>query len=35
MWKVPDSGHTGGIDAHPHEFERRVVGFLDEALLAS
>jgi uncharacterized protein len=33
MWKVPDAGHTGGIDAHPAEFERRVVGFLDQALL--
>jgi hypothetical protein len=33
IWKVPDSGHTGGIDAHPAEFERRVVGFLDDALL--
>ena len=35
LWKVPGSGHTGGIDAQPAEFERRVIGFLDEALLGS
>jgi pimeloyl-ACP methyl ester carboxylesterase len=32
MWKVPGASHTGGIDAHPAEFEQRVVGFLDDAL---
>jgi uncharacterized protein len=33
IWEVPDSGHVGGIDAHPKEYERRVVGFFDRALL--
>lgn len=33
IWKVPGAEHTGGIDARPAEFERRVIGFLDEALL--
>ena len=31
-WTVPRGGHTGGIDAMPQEYERRVVGFLDRAL---
>jgi hypothetical protein len=35
MWKVPGASHTGGIDAQPAEFERRVVAFLDAALLDS
>ena len=34
MWKVPGASHTGGIDAQPAEFERRVIGFLDGALRA-
>jgi hypothetical protein len=33
IWKVPGSGHIGGIDAQPAEYERRVVAFFDEALL--
>ena len=33
IWKVPGSDHTGGIDAAPLEYERRVVDFLDDALL--
>jgi hypothetical protein len=33
IWKVPGSGHTGGLEAQPAEYERRVVAFLDEALL--
>jgi hypothetical protein len=33
IWHVPGSGHTGGIEAQPAEYERRVVGFLDDALL--
>lgn len=32
LWEVPGSGHMGGIDAQPQEYERRVVGFLDDAL---
>ncbi len=31
LWKT-DSGHTGGYDADPEEYERRVVRFFDEAL---
>jgi uncharacterized protein len=33
IWKVPGASHTGGIDAAPDEYERRVVGFFDESLL--
>jgi uncharacterized protein len=33
IWKVPGSGHTGGINARPKEYERRVVGFFNRALL--
>ena len=33
MWRVPGSDHTGGFEAQPAEYERRVVAFLDDALL--
>jgi uncharacterized protein len=33
IWKVPGSGHVGGIDARPKEYEQRVVGFFDRTLL--
>ncbi len=33
IWRVPGSGHTGGIEARPREYERRVIGFFDDALL--
>lgn len=33
IWEVPNAGHTGGITAQPEEYERRVVGFFDRALL--
>ena len=33
IWKVPGSDHTGGLDAAPLEYERRVVDFFDDALL--
>jgi uncharacterized protein len=33
LWEIPEAGHTGGIAARPAEYERRVVGFFDEALL--
>jgi uncharacterized protein len=33
IWEVPDSGHIGGIDARPKDYERRVVDFFDRALL--
>ena len=32
LWEIPESRHTGGIEARPAEYERRVVGFFDEAL---
>jgi pimeloyl-ACP methyl ester carboxylesterase len=31
-WEIPEAGHTGGLRARPAEYERRVIGFLDEAL---
>jgi hypothetical protein len=33
IWEVPGSGHIGGLDAQPEEYERRVVGFFDRTLL--
>jgi uncharacterized protein len=33
IWEVPGSGHVGGIDAQPKQYERRVVGFFDRTLL--
>ena len=33
LWQVPGSGHVGGIDARPRQYERRVVGFFDRSLL--
>ena len=33
IWKVPGSAHTGGLEAQPAEYERRVVAFFDRALL--
>jgi fermentation-respiration switch protein FrsA (DUF1100 family) len=33
IWEVPGSRHMGGIDAQPAAYERRVVGFFDNALL--
>jgi uncharacterized protein len=33
LWEIPESGHTGGIEARPREYERRVVGFFDRTLL--
>jgi len=33
LWKVADAGHTGGLDTHPKEYERRVVSFFNRALL--
>jgi uncharacterized protein len=32
LWEIPESGHVGGLEARPAEYERRVVGFFDEAL---
>jgi uncharacterized protein len=33
LWEVPGASHTGGIEARPKEYERRVVAFFDGALL--
>jgi len=33
IWLVPGADHTGGIDVAPAEYERRVIAFLDAALL--
>jgi hypothetical protein len=33
LWEIPGAGHTGGLETRPREYERRVIGFLDEALL--
>ncbi len=33
IWQVPGAAHTGGLKAQPAEYERRVVGFFDRALL--
>jgi len=35
IWQVPGSDHTGGLEAQPAEYERRVIEFLDRALLTS
>jgi pimeloyl-ACP methyl ester carboxylesterase len=32
LWEIPESTHMGGMTARPEEYERRVVGFFDEAL---
>jgi uncharacterized protein len=34
LWQIPGAGHTGGIRAEPQEYERRVIGFFDQALLS-
>jgi uncharacterized protein len=33
IWEIPEASHTGGITARPKEYERRVIGFFDDALL--
>ena len=33
LWLVPDSTHVGGLEAQPVEYEQRLIGFLDRALL--
>ena len=35
IWAVPDTGHVQAIKQHSEEYERRVIGFLDSALLGS
>ncbi len=34
LWQIKEGGHTGGLSARPREYERRVVAFFDQALLA-
>ena len=34
IWEMPTAKHVGGIYDQPAEYERRVVGFFDDALLA-
>jgi len=31
-WKIPEAGHTGGFEARPREYARRVIAFFDEGL---
>jgi hypothetical protein len=33
QWLVPQGGHTDGIKTMPGEYEQRVIGFLDHALI--
>jgi uncharacterized protein len=33
IWEVPNGQHIAGITTKPEEYERRVIGFLDDALL--
>jgi hypothetical protein len=33
LWEIPEASHTGGLDARPKEYERRVVTFFESALL--
>jgi alpha/beta superfamily hydrolase len=33
VWEVPGAGHTAALSAKPQEYERRVIGFFDRALL--
>jgi len=33
IWKIPEAGHTGGLEARPREYEQRVIAFFDHALL--
>ena len=33
LWELPDVNHTAAIRERPEEYERRVVGFFDKALL--
>ena len=33
LWEIQRAGHTGGLSTAPAEYERRVIGFFDRALL--
>ncbi len=32
-WKASGGGHIGGLSSRPREYERRIVGFFDDAFL--
>jgi hypothetical protein len=32
LWVIPESRLVGGLAARPAEYERRVIGFFDDAL---
>jgi hypothetical protein len=32
LWEIPESGHVGGLQARPREYERRVIAFFDKEL---
>jgi hypothetical protein len=34
VWQIDDVKHIRGLQTHPEEYERRVVGFFDRALPA-
>jgi hypothetical protein len=34
IWEAAGASHTGAIDAHPQEYEQRVIAFFHHALLA-
>jgi uncharacterized protein len=33
LWEIPEAHHVGGFEARPHQYEQRVIGFFDGALL--
>ena len=33
IWEVPEARHVGGLEARPHAYERRVIGFFDGVLM--
>ena len=33
LWEIPEAHHIGGFEARPNQYEYRVVGFFDHALL--
>jgi pimeloyl-ACP methyl ester carboxylesterase len=34
LWRIAEARHTGGLAARPRAYERRVIAFFDQALLA-